>query len=223
MRFLRLKINFILVSSIIFIVCIIISFDTYSLNSLLINYDDSFVINYVNIGKNSDEKTSEDSSNLSNSNVALVNNVANLNNWVFPVGGSYLITTYYGYDHRAIDIYSYNGMGSPIVSANNGTVVKVAGGCVSGNLNCNGRGGNYVVINHNNGNYYTVYMHLKDIYVSVGDSVGADQVIGTMGNTGYVIPAPTSSNPYGGTHLHFCVYIGDPDRGGYAVNPFDLY
>ena len=228
MKFFKSKLNLLLISGIGIVVFVLISIDTYSLNSLLIDYDDNFVVNEVNVGdkeENSDssiEVKVEDKSNDS-SNVTFINNVANVNNWVFPVGGSYLITTYYGYGHEAIDIYSYSGMGSPIVSANNGTVVKVAGGCVPGDLYCNGRGGNYVVINHNSGNYYTVYMHLKDIYVSVGDTVEAGQSIGTMGNTGYVIPAPTSSNPYGGTHLHFCVYIGDPDNGGYAINPFDLY
>ena len=66
-------------------------------------------------------------------------------------------------------------------------------------------------------------MHLAEIYVRVGDIVSAGDVIASMGNTGYVIPRPTSSNPYGGTHLHFCVFIGEPYKGGYAINPFNLY
>ena len=44
-----------------------------------------------------------------------------------------------------------------------------------------------------------------------------------MGNTGNVIPVPTAASPYLGTHLHFCLYIGEPYRGGYAVNPMRLY
>ena len=59
--------------------------------------------------------------------------------------------------------------------------------------------------------------------VNVGDTVTAGQVIGAMGNTGYVIPAPTYSNPYGGTHLHFCLFKGEPYRGGYAINPYTVY
>lgn len=79
------------------------------------------------------------------------------------------------------------------------------------------------MINHNQSNYYTVYMHLKDFKVNVGDTVSRGQVIATMGNTGNVIPVPSASAPYLGTHLHFCLYIGEPYNGGYAVNPMRLY
>ena len=66
-------------------------------------------------------------------------------------------------------------------------------------------------------------MHLNQINVKVGDIVSSGTVIGTMGNTGNVIPVPTSSNPYNGTHLHFCLYIGRPFQGGYAINPLSIY
>ena len=224
---LKSKLNLLLFSSVCIIIFVLIYVDSYKLNSLLIGYDDNFVVKEVNVSR--DEKV-EDVNNTfvktedeDNNKVTLINNVLEVDKWVFPVSGNYLITTYYSSGHKAIDIYSYSGMGSPIVSANSGTVIRSIGGCIPGNLYCNGRGGNYIVVKHNSGNYYTVYMHLKDIYVGVGDKVGSGDVIGTMGNTGYVIPAPTNSNPYGGTHLHFCVYIGEPDRGGYAINPFDLY
>jgi len=151
------------------------------------------------------------------------NGIADLSNWHLPIVGNYIITTYYGSGHRAIDYYSYSGYDSDILSANNGTVYTVNTGCVAGNMSCNGGRGNYVVINHNNGNYYTMYMHLNRVYVNVGDIVSSGDVIASMGNTGHVIPAPTSSNPYGGTHLHFEVFIGIPDRGGYNINPLSLY
>ena len=66
-------------------------------------------------------------------------------------------------------------------------------------------------------------MHIHNVYVSVGDNVRAGDVIASMGNTGHVIPAPSSYNPYGGVHLHFEVYQGIPDRGGYTINPLTLY
>ena len=62
--------------------------------------------------------------------------------------------------------------------------------------------GTYVVIDHGNG-YRTYYAHLKSKTVSAGDKVVQGQVIGYSGNTGRVSPAPTASNPYAGTHLHF--------------------
>ena len=122
--------------------------------------------------------------------------------------------------HAAIDI-SGPGYGSSIYAANNGTVIAAAGGCVAGNLGCNGRRGNYVIINHNIGGYHTTYMHLANIYVKVGQVVARGQRIGTMGNSGEVYPVPSSYSPYSGTHLHFATTRGDPSRGDMSGNPFD--
>ena len=150
-------------------------------------------------------------------------NVADLNNWILPITGNYTITTYYSGYHRGIDYYSYNGYNSPVLAANNGTVITATGGCTPGYTSCNGGRGNYIVINHNNSNYYTMYMHLNQINVNIGDNVSTGSTIATIGNTGHVIPTPNPSNPHGGTHLHFEVYIGVPDRGGYTINPLNLY
>lgn len=150
-------------------------------------------------------------------------NVADLSYWAWPTDKPYTITTYYEYRwgsfHNAIDIYV--GYGSPIYAANNGVIVTAKGGCYPGNTSCNGGRGNYVVINHNAGGYYTMYMHLKDINVTVGQTVARGQKIATMGNTGYVVPTPSSYNPYGGTHLDFSVRMGSPE--GYTINPLILY
>lgn len=124
--------------------------------------------------------------------------------------------------HAAIDI-SGPGHGSNIYASNNGTVVETKSGCIVGNLSCNGRRGNYIIINHNIGNYYTVYMHMNTINVQVGQVVSRGQKIGTMGNTGEVYPVPSSYSPYSGTHLHYATYRGYPTRGGVPFNPFDLY
>ena len=151
-------------------------------------------------------------------------NVADLSYWAWPTDTPYTITTYYGYRwgsmHAAIDIYG-PGYGSAIYAANNGTVQVAVGGCIPGNVSCNGKRGNYIIINHNNQNYHTVYMHLASILVKQGQTVSRGQKIATMGNTGEVYPAPTRSSPYSGTHLHFATTKGDPSRGGLSGNPFD--
>ena len=121
--------------------------------------------------------------------------------------------------HAAIDIYG-PGHGSSIYAANNGIVTVAAGGCVSGNVSCNGKRGNYIIINHNAG-YYTVYMHLSTINVKVGQTVARGQKIGTMGNTGEVYPMQSRSSPYSGTHLHFATTRSDPSRGGLSGSPFN--
>lgn len=149
--------------------------------------------------------------------------VADLSYWAWPTERPYTITSGYGWRwgefHDAIDIYVGNG--SCIYAANNGVVYKVGTGCVPGNLSCNSRQGNFVIINHNAGGYYTIYMHMKNVNVTVGQTVARGQKIGTMGNTGNVYPIPTSRNPYGGTHLHFSVRKGS--AYGAHINPLRLY
>ena len=151
--------------------------------------------------------------------------IADLSYWAWPTETPYTITTYYGYRwgsmHAAIDIYY--GYGSNIYAANNGTVELIKGGCVPGNLSCNGRQGNVIYINHNIGNYHTVYMHLANILVKEGQVVSRGQVIGKMGNTGEVYPVPSAYSPYSGTHLHFATWRGFPNRGGSPFNPLTLY
>lgn len=144
--------------------------------------------------------------------------VADASYWQWPTNLPCRISSGYGYRwgslHAAIDIIG-PGYGSPIYAANNGVVYRVDYGDSSM--------GNYVMINHNYKKYYTVYYHMKELYVKEGEIVSRGQIIGLMGNTGYVVPKPTANNPYGGTHLHFGVYVGRPYNGGYSVNPKVLF
>jgi murein DD-endopeptidase MepM/ murein hydrolase activator NlpD len=227
MKSIGVKINFLLIGIVVILVGVVLFVDNDSLNSLLINYNDNLVVNEISILSVEEKVVYNDSTtNVSQSSSAtptLLSNVASSDYWAWPTDSNYTITTTFSSSHQALDIYSFNGYGANIYAANNGVVTLVKSGCVVGDLSCNGKGGNYVVINHNYGSYYTVYMHLKDIKVSVGDVVSRGQVIGTMGNTGNVYPVPTASSPYLGSHLHFCLYIGEPYKGGYAVNPMRLY
>lgn len=211
------KANLILITITLSLTFLIIFTDDNSINNLLMDHNVDFKIAEINTGTPKEE--------------LIVNKIQNLNNtptsanntWTFPVGGNYIITTLYSSSHKAIDISTYDGFGVPIYAANNGTVIESQGECIPGNISCNGNRGNYIVIDHHN-NYYTVYMHLSKINVNVGDNISGGQVIGAMGNTGQVIPVPTNTNPMGGTHLHFCVFIGRPyGGGGYAINPYNLY
>lgn len=222
------KINLILIFSILFILIFLYyNGDDYVSNILQAEQANIVALNikdpFFESQEQVDTQENQPTTKVENISYQEKNKVADLSSWHWPTTSNYLITTYYSSSHKAIDIYSYDGFNSNIYAANNGEVVEVKGGCLPGNLTCNGSGGNYIVINHNNSNYYTIYMHLNMINVSVGDIISSGDIIGTMGNTGNVIPVPTSSNPYNGTHLHFCLYIGRPFQGGYAVNPMNLY
>lgn len=146
------------------------------------------------------------------------NYVDNGKTWGWPTNRPYVITSGYewrwGKFHNAIDI-SGTGMGSPIYASNKGTVVDANATCANvGHYgsSCGGTYGNYVVIAHEN-NFYTMYAHLtQNVNVQVGDTVERGQVIGYMGSSG-------SST---GTHLHFGVSKGEPNRGTW-LNPWSLF
>ena len=221
------EISIFLLSFMIILLIVVMFVDNDSLNSLFIDYSNQLSVNEVGVlNVDYDKVVYQDTNvtsvaNNSSSNVVQMANTPVSDGWAWPTDGGYTITTYFSAGHKALDIFK--GYGTKIYAANNGVVTTVKAGCIAGNLACNGRGGNYVIIKHNSSNYYTVYMHLKDIHVKVGDNVSKGQVIASMGNTGNVIPVPTAVSPYLGTHLHFCLYIGEPYRGGYAVNPMRLY
>ena len=96
----------------------------------------------------------------------------------------------WGSYHYGIDIG--NKRGTTVVAAASGKVVKVVSGCKEGVTSCGGRYGNYVTIEHSNGQK-TIYAHLQAVSVSVGQVVSQGKKIGTIGNTG------RSTGP----HLHF--------------------
>ena len=86
--------------------------------------------------------------------------------------------------------------GSPVVSVNDGRVALVAEYFFPGRL---------VVVDHGLG-LYTLYFHLDEARVEIGERVVRGQPLGTLGSTGRAT----------GPHLHFGVQVGaariDPER-----------
>jgi len=97
--------------------------------------------------------------------------------------------------HKGIDIA--NDFNTPISASASGIVIFAG---------WQGGYGKKVVIYHMN-KYTTVYAHLNEILVNVGDQVKQGQIIGKMGSTGY------STGP----HLHYEVYVDGVPR-----NPKDF-
>jgi len=94
--------------------------------------------------------------------------------------------------HNGIDIA--NLPGTPIYAAADGMVVAA---------DYDNGYGKRIVLAHSGG-YHTLYAHLYNHQVRVGDQVNKGQIIGLMGNTGL------STGP----HLHYEVHVG-----GQKVNP----
>lgn len=130
--------------------------------------------------------------------------------WMNPVRSSYTITQEWDEPdyasggaagiHGGIDIASMPaGSMPPVYVARNGTVITAT---------YDGTGGNYVVIQHDDG-YYTYYGHLDSVDLAVGDKVTTTNKVGIMGATGTAT----------GVHLHFEVWKGAQWQ---RINPRDV-
>lgn len=126
--------------------------------------------------------------------------------FVWPVPGFSKITSGYNdtesraHMHGAIDIAGRGVYGSKIVASGSGKVILV---------NKDGRGGgygNYVIIDHGKG-ISTLYGHMSNVTVKVGQNVNAGQQIGNVGSTG------RSTGP----HLHF-----EYRKNGVRRNPREI-
>lgn len=105
-----------------------------------------------------------------------------------PVYGDYRL-------HNGVDLSAPEG--TPIYASRAGEVIVATYGA---------SGGNYVMIDHMDNTYTTMYLHMTQYVVSVGQYVNAGELIGYCGSTG------VSTGP----HLHFSVF-----KNGVAVNPAD--
>ncbi len=128
----------------------------------------------------------------------------------WPCPGYYYISsgfgTRWGTTHKGIDIAQ--NAGADAVASRAGKVIKINTSCTHNygkSKNCCGNGyGNYVLIDHEDGTYSTMYAHLQTVLVSVGDYVEKGQTVGYVGTTGWST----------GYHLHFEIR-----KNGTAVNP----
>lgn len=120
----------------------------------------------------------------------------------YPVP-SPMLTQEYGATHFALRAYKgrwHNGVdfggayGSPILAADGG-IVLAAG---DQDIYCRrGAYGKFAIVKHPN-NLVTLYGHMSQVAVQIGQKVARGETVGYMGKTGYAF----------GTHLHFTVYDG---------------
>jgi len=119
--------------------------------------------------------------------------------------------------HNGIDICvggGNQGYGESILATHDGIVSRL-------NYETTWRtNGNGIYLQSLDGIFTTIYWHLSEIQVVIGQQVKQGEVIGLMGNTGFVRPEPTSQQPRNGTHLHFGVAIkGKQSEYGDFVDP----
>ncbi len=132
--------------------------------------------------------------------------------FIWPVPGHYVISYGVGWRwgayHAGIDIYDANIGGSQIIASDAGTVVVAENACPHDygknySCGCGGGYGRYAIIDHGNG-YMTLYGHMTNCIVTVGQQVKQGETIGYVGSTGHST----------GNHCHFEVRLN-----GTALNP----
>lgn len=129
---------------------------------------------------------------------------------------------YFGLNgHNGWDILAYQG--APIVAVADGIIYETATVGDSEKEAKTKFNGNviYLLTNEVGGKrYYCAYGHLDSVYVIQGQRVKAGEVIGKMGNTGFIISGNThfwGNAPAGkGVHLHFSLY--EVTMSGNTVN-----
>ncbi|WP_443713414.1 murein hydrolase activator EnvC family protein [Ruminococcus sp.] len=130
--------------------------------------------------------------------------------FAWPVPGSYSVSSgvgaRWGSYHSGLDIPAAHG--TPIHASCSGKVIRINTTCThdygkESSCGCGGGYGNYVIIDHGN-EFITLYGHLSEVDVEVGDEIKKGDVIGKMGSTGFST----------GDHLHIEIRYQ-----GYILNP----
>lgn len=130
--------------------------------------------------------------------------------FAWPVPGHYYVSSgvgeRWGTYHTGLDITGAKG--TDIHASESGTVIRTNTSCEHDygkeeSCGCGGGYGNFIIIDHGN-EFITLYGHLTEVDVEVGDVVKKGDLIGHMGSTGFST----------GNHLHFEIRYQ-----GYYLNP----
>lgn len=132
--------------------------------------------------------------------------VGNSTYWAWPTTKPYRISSYYGWRVHPIQHVPKLHTGIDITGTSSRDIYCIQDGVVT-KATYDSSAGNYIRVRHENG-YESVYMHLNQRLVNVGDEVEKGQKIGIMGCTGSCT----------GTHLHLTIY-----KNGSLMNPLELY
>jgi hypothetical protein len=104
---------------------------------------------------------------------------------------------------HALDLSNASVPSVDVVAAARGRVAHVYSASTPGDTKAGLGFGNHVKVEHGDG-YFTMYAHLDQVLVRVGEVVGDAGKLGTMGFTGAA----------GNRHLHFSLHQGNPDGMG---------
>ena len=125
--------------------------------------------------------------------------------FVWPIPGA---TVGQGVGPRTHPVYGYRSCHTGVdLGASSGTPIRATAAGVVVSTSSGGPYGNNTLISHGDG-LFSMYSHQSRFGVQEGQTVGAGEVIGYVGATGWVT----------GPHLHFEIHVGDV-----AYNPMGWF
>ena len=97
---------------------------------------------------------------------------------------NHVVRKYNPFTHRGVDVLKEENKVADVIAHSKGVVSEIVIGKKQ-NLKAKKveKYGNFVKVRHDNG-YFTLYAHLSDVCVHVGQSVSQGDVLGRMGNSG---------------------------------------
>lgn len=123
--------------------------------------------------------------------------------WQYPFKGGYTVTSAFGVNRGSGKTHK----GVDLVGKSSKLIYPIFGGTVI-TKSYDGDGyGNYVVVNHGNG-YWSLYAHMKKVYVDKGQTVNTNTILGVEGSTGHST----------GSHLHLEIRKGSNSSSN-VINP----
>lgn len=143
-------------------------------------------------------------------NLDMCLNIRKSNRMYYPLNKGCVSKDYDISSHKGIDL-ACNKEGTAVYSAANGVVASI-----TYESSC---GGNVVYIYHNVGGkqYTTIYGHLLEIKVSLGEVVNENTIIGLVGGESTSVLNGGYDSCTDGAHLHYAII------DGYHVNDFSIY
>ena len=98
---------------------------------------------------------------------------------------NHIVRKYNPFTHRGVDVLKWENKLANVIAHSDGEVIEVVIGKKQDINAKKGKEvyGNFIKIRHGNG-YYTLYAHLSEVFVQVGQKVVQGEVLGKMGNSG---------------------------------------
>jgi len=138
----------------------------------------------------------------------------------YPTKEKWPITQKFGENPQIYESLGYKGHFGIDWAVNYGTEIIACDDGIVEEVNYTQGNGYFVKLKHTWGE--SIYMHMsKPSRLVQKQEIYKGQMIGNVGNTGFVLPKPTKERPLAGTHLHFSIKVNGMENANFKdfINP----